>query len=694
MHRTPLLFVLAALPLMGRAQSAEPADSLTLQLREAVVSARQPATRLAGTTLVTTVAGTDLQRLDTGRDVLARLPLVTVSDEGISVTGRGTPEVYIDGRPMRDAEELVRLQAADIRRVEVDMAPGAAHESTTQAVIRIVTRRHTAQGLSLTDRAELSVRRRTSASNLLDLNMRLGAWDVFASATAARHNSLVSGSTRSTLSPDPTSAAPTVVGSSQRSAYPSTVATLCGGFNFSRGRHSAGGYWRYNPEHARFANDGTEWLDDEVPAVRTIAQHITAHSHLATAYLDDTLRHALHLHLDATARSTHSSRRTSTAYPASGRPDIRAGEARRAALQAIRLTLDRPLWHGRLEAGGQFAHTHTRLDYRMEDEDVSTYIPSSLTATRQTTAAAFASWSHTLGRLSLRAGLRYEFADYRLTLNRRRDNDASRTDHVLTPDLALTCNFRPDASLTVSYRRTHLRPPYAQLTGSLTYTGSHEIEGGNPALRDERMHDAGLIASWRDFVLQASLTRSKDTYGFVKQVWPAPTLQLAMRPVNLDLTALYANLVWHRRIGLWTPTATAGIYRQWLTIGTTTHNRPIVSYVLKNSFSLPRDFLLTVDAYGRTAGDMHTNRFGTTALCMDASLSREFMHKALSVKLSATDILGTANHAWRMNTYGILVDKQQRYDQRGVMLHVSYRLRPHTERYKGRTAAEEEQNRL
>ena len=91
---------------------------------------------------------------------------------------------------------------------------------------------------------------------------------------------------------------------------------------------------------------------------------------------------------------------------------------------------------------------------------------------------------------------------------------------------------------------------------------------------------------------------------------------------------------------------------------------------------------------------MHTNRFGATWFTMDASASKTFFDKSLTIKLSATDIFNTANNDWTMNTYGVFVDKRQSYDLRGISLGVTYRFQPRQSKYKGESAAEEELNRL
>ncbi len=70
------------------------------------------------------------------------------------------------------------------------------------------------------------------------------------------------------------------------------------------------------------------------------------------------------------------------------------------------------------------------------------------------------------------------------------------------------------------------------------------------------------------------------------------------------------------------------------------------------------------------------------------------MKKTLTVKLSATDIFNTANNEWSMNTFGIFVDKRQKYDNRGLSLNVIYNFQPRKSKYKGATASESEMNRL
>lgn len=682
-----LTALVSTLPLRAQEQT----DSLTVSLNEVVVSARQPSVKVDGSTIVSTIAGTALANLGTALDVLAQLPLIKVQDDNVSVTGRNDVEIYIDGRPMRDPQELRNMLSGSLKKVELLMSPGAAYSSTTDAVLKITTRRSFVKGLSFTDRLTVKWRRRWSASEFAELTFRTGGWELFADGSVERDNSLSKGSTVNTLVYE---GKETITGSTQHNSYHTTGGQMKAGVNYSAGTQSAGAYYLYSPEHGDFTNNGSEWTDDNPVMARDINKRARGHSHLVSAYYDNTFAGRYHLHFDGDYRSGAERNRIGVTYPAVEAAQVNSADRSRSTFLAGKLYLEFPLGHGNLTVGTQDSRTHTSLDYRMLNPQVGEYIPSASTLSRQTSAALFASWNRTFWRLSLTAGARYEYVDYTFSVDGHRDEDVSRRDHLVTPDVSIGYDFDENSRLTLSYRPATVRPPYSRLTGSLSYVGMHEIEGGNPALRDERMHDMRLLGFLKDFMLSAGFIRSFDTYAYVKQLYPAPNMQLLMHPVNIDLSALSMCLAWSRTVGCWTPDIAFEMYRQWLTIGSLAYDRPLISYDFDNTFAFPGGWTVTLNLSGRTRGDMHTNRFGATPLAANASVSRTFFNKSLIVRLSATDIFNTANNDWTMNTYGVYVDKHQRYDRRGVTLGIIYSFQPRKSAYRGRPAAESEQKRL
>lgn len=675
----------------GYAQNQEATDSLTHELQEVIITAKQPATKLVGSTLVSTIQGTNLADLGTALDVLAQLPMIKVEDNAVSVIGKNNIEIYIDGRPMRDENELQQLLSSNLKKVELLMAPGAAYESTTGAVLKITTRRNFVQGLSLTDQFILERRRKWSVLDYLALNYRVGNWDFFAKGTINHDNSLAKGLTTNTLVYE---GKETVVGSSQHNTYTTTTGVVKAGFNYANGSQSFGAYYRYNPERGDFKNTGSEWLNDNPAISSNIDKHTRAHSHLASLYYENTFAEKFLLHFDGDFRRSNESNTVATTYPASSFPAVNSTDERTSTLWAGKLYLNFPLWNGDFTVGTQDSYTHTSLDYRMLNTSVSEYIPSSMTDARQTSAALFASWSRMFGKFSLSAGARYEYVDYDFKVDGKRCEEVSRRDHLVTPDVSVGYSFNEESQISLSYKMATIKPPYSQLTGSLNYVGLHQIEGGNPALHDERMHDIQLFSMWKGFMLQSDYTRALDTYAYVKQLYPADNLQLIMHPVNIDVSALSLYLVWSKPVRRWTPNVTVGMYRQWLQLDNNSYDKPIFSYYFDNTFSFPHGWTITANINGSSQGDMHTNRFGASWFTMDASVGKTFLNKSLTVKLSATDIFNTANNDWTMNTYGVFVDKRQNYDRRGVALNIIYNFQSRKSKYKGSSAAEEEMRRL
>ena len=677
-------------------------DSLSKELNEIVVPANLPATRLDGSNLVTVVSGSELQNLGTALDVLGQLPMISVGADGsVSVIGKGSPEILVNGRPLTDLAALTAIRSDNLAKVEVQLSPGAIFDGETRSVIRLTTSRNFIDGLSVSERAEAILRRCLSAGNHFDFNYNIGDWDLFLNTLFSYNNSLHTGRTLNRVTADGVDA---LIGSSQQSTSPSLRGSVKLGFNYAAVRRSFGLYWSFRPERAEYLNHGSEWIDNETPLNRSITRRSRDFPHLVSAYYEESFRNNSLFHFDGTFRSGHSCNHVTTAYADFGADgDVTSRDFSKSTLVAAKAYLTIPLWHGNFTVGTQDSYTQSSLDFHMFNPSVESYVPSALTLARQIAAAGFASWSARFGRLSLDLGLRYQITDYLFKVNGNRDPDVSRTFSSLTPDLTLGWLFNERSQVSLTYKTVSVKPPYARLTGSLSYVGRHEVEGGNPLLRDETMNNLQLFASCSDFMLQADCAFSRDSYGFVKKLTSIDPLRLLLSPVNLDLTSLSVYLMWNRKIGFWSPGLTLGLYYQWLKkIGhsgeaitaSPAKTRPIVSYCFNNLFSLPGGWTVTVNISGSSAGDMSTNRFAASWVVVDASVSKSFLGNAVQLKLSATDILRSVDPSWSINACGVFVDKRQRADRSGISISVSYRFRPRRVNFKGTDASPEELKRL
>lgn len=128
--------------------------------------------------MVTEVTGTALEKAGTAEQMLDKIPNVTSKDGEINVFGRGTPEIYVNGRKLLDNSELDRLSAENIKSVEVVNNPGARYGAEVTSVIRIITMKTEGEGFSFDNRTMFQYNRDWSALEQLNFNYRKDGWDL------------------------------------------------------------------------------------------------------------------------------------------------------------------------------------------------------------------------------------------------------------------------------------------------------------------------------------------------------------------------------------------------------------------------------------------------------------------------------------------------------------------------------------
>ncbi|MBQ4587913.1 MAG: carboxypeptidase-like regulatory domain-containing protein, partial [Bacteroidaceae bacterium] len=146
-------------------------------LGEVVVKGNLPVTRVKGDALVTSVSGTLLEKAGTAEDLLDKIPNVTAQNGNVQVFGRGTPEIYINGRKVRDNTELDRLESDNIKSVEVINNPGARYDASVTSVIRINTKKAAGDGFGFNSRTYVSYNEKWTGLEQIDMNYRTGGFD-------------------------------------------------------------------------------------------------------------------------------------------------------------------------------------------------------------------------------------------------------------------------------------------------------------------------------------------------------------------------------------------------------------------------------------------------------------------------------------------------------------------------------------
>ena len=117
------------------------------ELEEVILVANLPLfeNRTDGTVQVN-VENTVLATSNSVQEILSRSPNVFVDDEGISIFGKGTAIIYLNGQRIL-TEQLSNIQASEIKNIEIISNPSAKYDAEGQAVINIVTSTSALEGV-------------------------------------------------------------------------------------------------------------------------------------------------------------------------------------------------------------------------------------------------------------------------------------------------------------------------------------------------------------------------------------------------------------------------------------------------------------------------------------------------------------------------------------------------------------------
>lgn len=152
----------------------------TMNLQKVIVKAVRPRTKLTHGGFQTQVQGTLLSDVGMVSDLLKQIPRVRVNADGAcSVFGKGTPEIYINGRKVTDTKELQHLSSKEVKSVDVITNPGAQYSAEVGSVIRIHTIKKQGTGLSGSLYSKYSFAEKNNWIENLNLNYRMGGLDIF-----------------------------------------------------------------------------------------------------------------------------------------------------------------------------------------------------------------------------------------------------------------------------------------------------------------------------------------------------------------------------------------------------------------------------------------------------------------------------------------------------------------------------------
>lgn len=127
------------------------------------------------------VGGTMLASIPSVTMIMSFVPGVTVQGEMVEVVGKGIPLIFIDGREVKNQNQVSALQPERIKSITVDRNPSAKYDARYRSVVHIETIPTKKQEFSAQLIHGSSIGNLYSHSETVNMNHSTGTWTNFLS---------------------------------------------------------------------------------------------------------------------------------------------------------------------------------------------------------------------------------------------------------------------------------------------------------------------------------------------------------------------------------------------------------------------------------------------------------------------------------------------------------------------------------
>ena len=678
-------------------------------LSEIVVKGQMPKTKLTGNSMITTIQGTVLGNSGTAKEMLAKVPGMTLKGEDLEVLGKGTPIFYINGRKMQDKDELKRLRSEEIASVEVITNPGAQYDATISAVVRIKTVRREGAGfgfdLMAANNQDLAFGF-SDPSSTLNLRYRHNNLDLFGMVNYWSWDSPNDlRITQSTFLKADEGIRNILQDSHARNDWHGEGLNYNLGFNWQiNDKHSLGARVE---RHNQFNTYNDMWVDTENNLTGRDLSHQDGHTHYpynwqSNAYYNGQVgKLNIDLNVDFLTDKENDDDQIDVYLPET--QTMQQNSHTWSRLWATKLVLSYPVWKGQLQAGTEMSFVK-----RQSSSSITNYpLPSTDTDVKENNVAAFVAYNANLEKYgTVSAGLRYEHVGFDYIDNLDAEKNMTRYQDEFFPSVTWSKQFGP-IQTSLSYTMKTVRPRYSSLNDHIYYLNSFTLQQGNSKLKNATMQEVSINARWKWINLFAAYERRDNTITQVPMVYNNEGIMLLKQanlsdPVRNLAIFLSANPTW----GVYSPSWTIGGQKFWNTMtfddprsatGKTDviFTKPIFFFDLNNTFCFKHSWQLEANANIQTKGDVLNFRILSPSYNVSFVVQKCWLkNDALCLRASISDVFQRSVQDMAHDCGFFYTVQKTRSRSHRLDISIRYTFNAQKSKYKGTGAGKAEQERM
>lgn len=673
----------------------------SMTLGDVIVKSSLPKSKLKNGAVITTVAGSILEKTGNIYNLLDRIPNVTTQNGKINIFGIGEPVIYINGKKVRDNTELDRLNPDEISTVEVKQNPGAQYASNVKAVIRINTKKKTKDGFGFETRTfgKNDENSRIGGYEQLNINYQKKGLETFTVLKIKdAESSIKQDLVQNTYVDNVWHQRNDIKGSIRnRQLY-------CGlGVNYQISNNSfIGASFNFNRMFNKAVSNIATTIYKDYAFTEESASDIAKPGNMSLAssnvyYMGKIGIVDINFNTDWLWDKDFSKVNTLERYQEYGGDwqdkAVHTKTNTKNELFASKLTLTLPFWKGQLSFGGEYSNTNRNSSYDVQPMGL---LDKQDNRIKEGMASVFCDYTRKFGQLRVLAGIRYENTDFNYYEEGKRIPEQSKRYGNLLPSLSLSLPVGK-TQMQLSYGATIKRPSYYDMRSGIGYDNRYTYESGNPFLVSEISRNINYMVSYKWLMAEGIYTHVSDPIVMLTQSYKDnPNIALIQNVNWKPYNRIGASLSASPKFGIWHPSLRFHFFKQWFdmeTHGGHGLDNPKITVRFDNTIDT-KFCTISLLLTAQTKGDDETSYMYRNYFSLNLSIYKSFLKGKMVVFFYANDLLGTGNMHSKMYSGSMREIIHHDYSISEYSLTIRYRFNVAKKKYKGTGAGQSQKSRM
>lgn len=673
----------------------------SMTLGDVIVKSSLPKSKLKNGAVITTVAGSILEKTGNIYNLLDRIPNVTTQNGKINIFGIGEPVIYINGKKVRDNTELDRLNPDEISTVEVKQNPGAQYASNVKAVIRINTKKRTKDGFGFETRTfgKNDENSRIGGYEQLNINYQKKGLETFTVLKIKdAESSIKQDLVQNTYVDNVWHQRNDIKGSIRnRQLY-------CGlGVNYQISNNSfIGASFNFNRMFNKAVSNIATTIYKDYAFTEESASDIAKPGNMSLAssnvyYMGKIGIVDINFNTDWLWDKDFSKVNTLERYQEYGGDwqdkAVHTKTNTKNELFASKLTLTLPFWKGQLSFGGEYSNTNRNSSYDVQPMGL---LDKQDNRIKEGMASVFCDYTRKFGQLRVLAGIRYENTDFNYYEEGKRIPEQSKRYGNLLPSLSLSLPVGK-TQMQLSYGATIKRPSYYDMRSGIGYDNRYTYESGNPFLVSEISRNINYMVSYKWLMAEGIYTHVSDPIVMLTQPYKDnPNIALIQNVNWKPYNRIGASLSASPKFGIWHPSLRFHFFKQWFdmeTHGGHGLDNPKITVRFDNTIDT-KFCTISLLLTAQTKGDDETSYMYRNYFSSNLSIYKSFLKGKMVVFFYANDLLGTGNMHSKMYSGSMREIIHHDYSISEYSLTIRYRFNVAKKKYKGTGAGQSQKSRM